>query len=66
MDDLGLIFAPILLIVVSVLPWVLALTSNKVHGNQKLIWFFMSFFMSWLGFFVYYFVVVKSLPKRGY
>ncbi|WP_420934860.1 hypothetical protein ACOJR9_02615 [Alteromonas sp. A081] len=43
----------------NVLPWLLALLSRKAIGSQKLIWFLMSFFISWLGYFVYYFFVIK-------
>lgn len=48
------------LFLVNVLPWVLALASKKVEGTQKFIWFCASFFLSWLGYFVYYFVVIKK------
>lgn len=48
-----------------ILPWVLALMSNKVKGMHKIIWFIMSFFISWLGYLVYYFVVVKELPRNN-
>ncbi|MGQ8364914.1 hypothetical protein [Glaciecola sp. 1036] len=49
----------LLFFVMNVLPWVLALISRKTSGNNKVIWFLMSFFLSWLGFIVYYFIVVK-------
>ena len=56
--------SPILIIVVAllgnVLPWVLALMSKKVEGLEKIIWFFSAFFASWLGYFVFYFVVVRK------
>ena len=56
--------SPILLIVgillANVLPWGMALMSKKVEGLEKIIWFFSSFFASWLGYFVFYFVVVKN------
>ncbi|GEM_PF-403517 len=45
--------------VFNVLPWLLALLSRKANGSHKLIWFLMSFFISWLGYFVYYFLVIK-------
>lgn len=49
----------------SVLPWVLALISKKAKGMHKVIWFLMSFFVSWLGYLVYYFVVIKELPENN-
>ena len=44
---------------INILPWVLALISKKASGNNKVIWFLMSFLLSWLGFIVYYFLVIK-------
>ena len=47
------------LFILNVLPWVLALMSKKTSGNNKIIWFLISFFLSWLGFIVYYFLAVR-------
>ncbi|MEC9170719.1 MAG: hypothetical protein VX551_15190 [Pseudomonadota bacterium] len=44
---------------INILPWVLALISKKASGNNKVIWFLMSFLLSWLGFIVYYYLVIK-------
>ncbi|MEC7469119.1 hypothetical protein SAMN05216361_0420 [Marisediminitalea aggregata] len=43
----------------NVLPWLCALCSRKASGAKKLIWFLLSFFGSWLGYAVYYFLIVK-------
>jgi hypothetical protein len=43
----------------NVLPWALALTSDKAERYQKLIWFVMSFLFSWIGYFVYYYVIIE-------
>jgi hypothetical protein len=43
----------------NVLPWVIALLSDKARGQQKLIWFILSFFGSWIGFLVYYYLIIK-------
>ena len=50
---------------VNVLPWLSALLSKKAQGSQKLIWFLMSFFISWLGYFVYYALVIKPEWERA-
>jgi hypothetical protein len=62
LDDISIwkalvVFAAILL---SVLPWVLALSSIKVRGTEKAIWFLSSFCASWLGYFVFYILVVRN------
>lgn len=44
----------------NVLPWILALMSKKVEGMEKVIWFLSAFFASWLGYLVFYFVVVRN------
>lgn len=44
----------------NILPWILALVSKKAEGYTKLFWFLSSFFVSWLGYFVFYFLVVRS------
>ena len=51
--------------IIWMLPWILALVSKKAKGAQKVIWFLMSFFISWIGYFVYYFVVIKELPENN-
>ncbi|MCH2056326.1 MAG: hypothetical protein MK214_06880 [Thalassotalea sp.] len=51
--------------IIGMLPWVLALISKKAKGLHKLIWFLMSFFISWIGYLVYYFVVIKDLPENN-
>ena len=50
----------VLVVLLNILPWVLALTSNKVRGMEKFLWFLSSFIASWLGYLVFYFVVVKN------
>jgi|TARA_R110002124_G_scaffold259035_1_gene424844 hypothetical protein len=52
-------------LIIGVLPWVLALISKKAKGNHKIIWFLMSFFISWVGYLAYYFVVIKELPENN-
>jgi hypothetical protein len=47
------------------LPWVMALASTKAKGSHKVIWFLMSFLISWLGYLVYYFTVIKNLPENN-
>ncbi|TWX65996.1 hypothetical protein ESZ36_17010 [Colwellia demingiae] len=51
--------------IIGMLPWVFALASKKAKGMHKLIWFLMSFFISWIGYLVYYFVVIKDLPENN-
>lgn len=51
--------------IIGMLPWVLALISKKATGTNKVIWFLMSFFISWIDYFVYYFLVIKGLPKNN-
>ena len=53
----------ILLFLLFTLPWLLVLFSAKVKGRQKFIWFVLSFFLGWLGYMIYYFIVVKKLPS---
>lgn len=55
----------LLLFILNILPWVLALVSKKTSGNNKVIWFLMAFFLSWLGFIVYYYLVVKPEWKSS-
>ena len=43
----------------NILPWLLALLSDKARDQQKLIWFILSFFGSWIGFLVYYYLIIK-------
>lgn len=52
-------FVSIGLFIISLFPWIFALASQKAKGNTKVIWFLLSFFLSWLGYFVYYFVVIR-------
>ncbi len=42
-----------------VLPWTLALSSDKISGSSKFKWFMLSFLFSWIGYLIYYFVGVK-------
>ena len=51
------------ILIILMLPWVLALVSKKAKGTHKLMWFIMSFFASWIGYFVYYYIVIKELPE---
>lgn len=57
------LFIVLFLFCVFLLPWIMALMSKKASGNTKLVWFLLSFFISWLGYFVYYFLVVKQQPQ---
>lgn len=50
----------IIIFLFNVLPWILTLLSNKVEGLEKVIWFIAAFFASWLGYFVFYFIVVRN------
>jgi uncharacterized membrane protein YhaH (DUF805 family) len=54
-----------IILIIGMLPWVLALISKKAKGIHKLIWFLMSFFISWIGYLVYYFIVIKGLPENN-
>ncbi|MFT6948813.1 MAG: hypothetical protein ACJARP_003247 [Vicingaceae bacterium] len=58
MDILILLFL-ILGFIFNVLPWLLAICSKKAQGHKKVLWFIISFFISWLGYFLYYFIVIK-------
>ncbi|TDF37566.1 hypothetical protein EYS14_15590 [Alteromonadaceae bacterium M269] len=49
----------------NVLPCILALLSSKAAGLHKVAWFVLAFFLSWLGYLVYYFVVIKDPSYRG-
>jgi hypothetical protein len=53
------------ILIIGMLPWVLALISSKAKGIHKVIWFLMSFFISWVGYLVYYFVVIKDFPENN-
>lgn len=53
------------LFVLNILPPLLALVSRKAKGEQKLIWFLLAFFLSWIGYFVYYFLVIRDLPSNN-
>ncbi|GAC03362.1 MAG: hypothetical protein CL578_05855 [Alteromonadaceae bacterium] len=57
------LFIVLFFFIVFLLPWIMALMSNKASGNTKLVWFLLSFFISWLGYLVYYFLVVKKQPQ---
>ena len=54
---LVIIFVNILII----LPASMALFSKKVSGGRKLIWFLLSFLASFIGYLLYYFLVVRPL-----
>ncbi|WP_420535573.1 PLDc N-terminal domain-containing protein [Alteromonas australica] len=49
----------------TLLPVLIALTSEKAKGVQKLVWCLVSLFFSWLGFLVYYFFVVRGMSERN-
>lgn len=53
------------LFVVGVLPWIMALLSQKVYGKQKVIWFLLSFFFSWIGYLLYWAMTVRKLPENS-
>ena len=55
----------IMLFSLTLLPVLIALTSEKAKGVQKLVWCLVSIFFSWLGFLVYYFFVVRGMSKRN-
>ena len=55
----------IMLFSLTLLPVLIALTSEKAKGGQKLVWCLVSLFFSWLGFLVYYFFVVRGMSKRN-
>ena len=55
----------IMLFSLTLLPVLIALTSEKAKGVQKLVWCLVSLFFSWLGFIVYYFFVVRGMSKRN-
>lgn len=52
----------VLLIILGIgmLPWIMALASKKADGINKVLWFLMSFFLSWLGYLIYYYLVIKN------
>lgn len=58
-----LIISPIiifvLLLFLTVAPWVLALMSQRARGTDKLIWFLSAFVASWLGYFAFYYLVLE-------
>jgi hypothetical protein len=54
----------IFMFVIGVLPWIMALLSKHVSGGKKFIWFLLSFFFSWLGYAIYYFLVVRELKNQ--
>jgi len=45
-------------------PCLLALFSSKEKGIHKLIWFLLSFFMSWIGYALYFFTVIKEQKSK--
>ena len=55
-----LFLTTILIFIANVLPMFLVLVSKKASGTDKFIWFLFAFLTSWLGYFVYYFLVVKN------
>lgn len=58
--DIWYVLVFLIILVFNVLPWILALMSKQVEGVEKLIWFLCAFFISWLGYFVFYFVAVRN------
>lgn len=59
----GISIWQILIILMLILPCILSLMSKKVSGDQKVIWFLMSFALWWVGYLIYYFVVVRKIAK---
>ncbi|TPV57271.1 hypothetical protein FJ444_12800 [Aestuariibacter sp. GS-14] len=59
MEIIAFLLVVLLGFLFSVLPWLCALCSRKASGAKKLIWFLLSFLCSWLGYAVYYFLIVK-------
>lgn len=54
----------IIALILFIIPLILSLTSKVVDGYHKLIWFLLSFFLSWIGFLVFYYTVVKCKLKN--
>jgi uncharacterized membrane protein len=54
-----IVFVALSMFLFNVLPWILTLVSSKVSGSHKLVWFLFAFFLSWIGYFVFYFISVK-------
>ncbi|WP_305842745.1 hypothetical protein [Photobacterium leiognathi] len=46
--------------VIGILPWVMALLSKNVKGKDKVLWFLVSFFFSWIGYVSFKFLVVNK------
>ena len=64
MEDFAFYFIAIVLSIFALLPWILPLMSKKVEGIEKFLWFLSGFLASWIGFLVFYFVVVtKKKPS---
>lgn len=55
----------IFLILLSWVPCVLVLFSKKAQGQDKIIWFLLSFFLSWFGYLIFYFVHIRSKNKQN-
>jgi uncharacterized membrane protein YhaH (DUF805 family) len=50
----------VLMFCIFVLPWLMALFSKKAKGTEKAVWFLLSFIFSWLGYILYYYLVIKK------
>lgn len=61
---------PILLLIsvfiFNVLPCIAALASQQAEGLNKLIWFFAAFCLSWIGYFIFYFSVIRPEFRSKY
>ncbi len=61
----GISIWQLLIIVVLFLPVILVIFSKKARGNNKFIWLAMTLLLWWIGYFAYYFSVVRKLPKNA-
>ncbi|NQY64229.1 MAG: hypothetical protein HRT38_10945 [Alteromonadaceae bacterium] len=63
MSDIGIwqILVVIAIILLNILPCLLVFLSKKVEGPYKFLWFSSAFFASWVGYFAFYYIVVKNI-----
>jgi hypothetical protein len=50
----------VLIFCIFILPCLMALFSKKANGLDKVVWFFISLLFGWLGYFLYYYLVIKK------
>ncbi len=63
MPSMMQIFLLLLIFLIFILPMILPLHSKRVQGNEKFMWFLSSALLSWVGYLVYYYVVVRHKPS---